>query len=112
MPVCLLVLIMRVSLCSAPNCTRGLLLHRGMFTDWCAQISGGFELHSTLQVVNVPPQKAVDKEAGTPATRWVSAKQLQGEGLSSSVCKVAKLAAKSSTQGKQGIKRFFAAVAT
>ena len=58
----------------------------------------------------MPAQCMPDKEAGIPGTRWVSAKQLQGEGLSSSVCKVAKLASKSSAPGKQGIKRFFAAV--
>ena len=45
-----------------------------------------------------------------PATKWITQKQLQGEGLSSSVCKVAKFAAKSNAGGKQGIKRFFAAV--
>ena len=65
-----------------------------------------------LQVEDMPAQRGPDKEAGVPGTRWVSAKQLQGEGLSSSVCKVAKLASKGDAHGKQGIKRFFAAVAT
>ena len=59
----------------------------------------------------MPAQRMPDKEAGIPGLRWVSSKQLQGEGLSSSVCKVAKLALKSSAPGKQGIKRFFAALA-
>lgn len=64
-----------------------------------------------LQVKSIPAHQPAEQEAGIPAIRWVSSKQLQGEGLSSSVCKVAKLAAKSNAQGKQSIKRFFAAVA-
>ncbi len=49
-------------------------------------------------------------QSGTsvPAARWVAAGQLQGEGLSSSVVKVAKLAAAADASAKKGIKRFFA----
>lgn len=46
-----------------------------------------------------------------PKTKWISEKQLEGEGLSSSVCKVAKLAAAQVGKEKKGIKRFFAVVA-
>ena len=59
---------------------------------------------------SLPAIRAAGEEAGLPATKWIAEKQLQGEGLSSSVCKVAKFAAKSNASGKQGIKRFFAAV--
>ncbi len=45
-----------------------------------------------------------------PQMRWVMDKQLEGEGLSSSVCKVAKLAAGHIGKEKKGIKRFFAVV--
>lgn len=45
-----------------------------------------------------------------PQMRWVTDKQLEGEGLSSSVCKVAKLAAAHVGKQKKGIKRFFAVV--
>jgi hypothetical protein len=48
--------------------------------------------------------------AELPAMRWVSEKQLEGEGLSSSVCKVAKLAMAAPAGSRTGIKRFFAAV--
>lgn len=54
---------------------------------------------------------AMDDPAALPATRWLSDKELQGEGLSSSVCKVAKLAAAASLSSRKGIKRFFAAIA-
>lgn len=50
--------------------------------------------------------------SGVPAARWVAAGQLQGEGLSSSVVKVAKLAAAADAGAKKGIKRFFAGVAS
>lgn len=43
-----------------------------------------------------------------PAMRWVASGQLEGEGLSSSVVKVAKLAAAQDAGAKKGIKRFYA----
>ena len=58
----------------------------------------------------MPAQCMPDEAAGIPGIRWVSSKHLQGEGLSSSVCKVAKLAGNGSGPGKQGIKRFFVAL--
>lgn len=73
--------------------------------------SAELELPCVLQMDELPAQQPADEGADVPATKWISHKQLQGEGLSSSVCKVAKLAAKHSAQGKQGIKRLFAAVA-
>ena len=69
-----------------------------------------FPLCHAPQVNSLPAIRAAGDEAGMPATKWVTQKQLQGEGLSSSVCKVAKFAAKSNASGKQGMKRFFAAV--
>ena len=69
-----------------------------------------FPLCHAPQVNSLPAIRAAGDKAGSPATKWITQKQLQGEGLSSSVCKVAKFAAKSNASGKQGIKRFFAAV--
>lgn len=45
-----------------------------------------------------------------PQMKWVLDGQLEGEGLSSSVCKVVKLAAAQVGKEKKGIKRFFAVV--
>ena len=82
--------------------------------DVCCLLSYHAQAESPLchatQVNSLPAIRAAGDGTGLPATKWITQKQLQGEGLSSSVCKVAKFAAKSNASGKQGIKRFFAAV--
>ena len=62
-----------------------------------------------LQGEEVPALRSPGSGA-QPQMRWVLAGQLEGEGLSSSVCKVVKLAAAQVGKEKKGIKRFFAVV--
>ncbi|BDA41049.1 Adenine DNA glycosylase [Coccomyxa sp. Obi] len=69
-------------------------------------------LHVERLVLKAEELPALSKVGGPdePQMRWVTDKQLEGEGLSSSVCKVAKLAAAHVGKEKKGIKRFFAVV--
>lgn len=53
-------------------------------------------------------RKEEDAKLGLPSSKWVSAEQIETEGLSSSVKKVLKLVNEASSKQKKCIKRFFA----
>lgn len=61
---------------------------------------------NVLQAEEMPALSKIGN-SDQPQMRWVMDKELEGEGLSSSVCKVVKLAAVHVGKEKKGIKRFF-----